>query len=107
MTTSNSIRSSYTTVNPGADVMSADGKRLGIVKEALQDRFLVDVRWAPDYWLGTETIDSADGEVVQLLLTKDAIGPAKLRKEVAGPGVSRDAEDFNGPSPVNRPPPSI
>jgi hypothetical protein len=106
MTTS-SISHSTHSVSVGADVMSADGKRLGIVKEALQDRFLVDVRWAPDYWLGSETIDSADSEIVQLIITKDAVGPAKLRKEVSGPGLGRDAEDFDGPSPVNRPPPSI
>jgi len=87
--------------------MSADGKRLGVVKEARSDRFLVDVRWAPDYWLGTETIDNASEELVQLIITKEGIGPAKLRNEVSGPGLGRDAEDFNGPSPANRPPPTL
>ena len=95
------------TLQPGAAVMSADGKRLGVVKEAHMDRFLVDVRFAPDYWLGTETVDTSDSEIVQLILTKDAVGPAKLRKEVSGPGLGKDAEDIGGPAPSNRPPPTI
>ena len=99
--------STGTSVSVGATVMSADGKRLGIVKEVRTDRFLVDVRWAPDYWLGTETIDTASRELIQLILTRQGIGPAKLRNEVNGPGLGRDAEDFGGISPANRPPPTL
>lgn len=98
---------SGTTLQVGSRVMSADGKQLGIVKETRADRFLVDVRWAPDYWLGIETVDNADGDLVQLILTKDSIGPAKLRDEVKGPGISDDAENLGGPSPMNRPPPTL
>jgi hypothetical protein len=87
--------------------MSADGKQLGNVKDVRSDRFLVDVRWAPDYWLGTETIDNLSDDLVQLIITKEAVGTAKLRNEVSGPGISNDAESFNGPAPENRPPPTI
>ena len=102
MTTSGGIA-----VFSGARVMSADGKELGVIKEARADRFLVDVRWAPDYWLGTETVDNSTQEMVQLILTKDALGPAKLRHEVEGPGINSEAENFNGPAPQNRPPPMV
>ena len=98
---------SSTTIRIGVPVMSADGKRLGVVKDVRDDRFLVDVRWAPDYWLGTETVDNASEELVQLIITKEAVGPAKLRNQVEGPGISNDAENFGGPAPVNRLPPSI
>jgi hypothetical protein len=87
--------------------MAADGKQLGIVKEARADRFLVDVRWAPDYWLGSETVDNASDDLVQLILAKESIGPAKLRNEVHGPGIDNDAENFGGPAPQNRPPPTL
>ena len=101
------ISRSSAVVTPGAHVMSADGKRLGIVKDARADRFLVDVKWAPDYWLGNETIDNSSEEQVQLLITKEAIGTAKLRSNVEGPGINSDAEDIGGLSPQNRPPPTL
>ena len=66
------------TIEAGAHVMTADGKQIGTVKDVRDDRFKVDVRWAPDYWLGTETVESAAGDSVQLLITKEAIGSAKL-----------------------------
>ena len=94
-------------VSVGARVISADGKQLGVVKDAQADRFLVDVRWAPDYWLGTETIDNLTDELVQLVITKEAVGAAKLRHEVDGPGLNKEAESFNGPAPQNRPPPTL
>jgi hypothetical protein len=99
--------STGTSVAVGAIVMSADDKRLGMVKEVRPDRFQIDVRWAPDYWLGTETIESASPEQVRLVLTKQGVGPAKLRNEVTGPGLGTDAEDFGGISPANRPPPTL
>ena len=76
-----------TNMRVGARVMSADGKQLGLVKDVRIDRFLVDVRWAPDYWLGTESIDTASEELVQLVITKEAVGSAKLHNEVRGPGL--------------------
>lgn len=76
-----------TNLKIGAPVMSADGKQLGHVKEARIDRFLVDVRMAPDYWLGTETIDDVSEELVQLVITKEAVGAAKLNQDIRGPGL--------------------
>jgi hypothetical protein len=65
--------------------MSADGKQVGVVKEVRQDRFLVDVRRAPDYCLGMETVEDASKDIVQLCVTKLAIGSAKLRPDAMGP----------------------
>ena len=67
-----------TTIRIGARVISADGKQLGTVKDFREDRFLVDVRWAPDYWLGVESVDNASDDIVQLSVTKQEIGSAKL-----------------------------
>ena len=75
-------------VHPGARVMSADGKQVGVVKDARVDRFLVDVRWAPDYWLGIETVDNATEDIVQLFVTKSSIGSAKLHLDAMGPSVN-------------------
>lgn len=86
----------------GARVMTADGKQLGTVKEVRADRFLVDVRWAPDYWLSTDVIGDGSQEVLQLTVTKSEIGSAKLHGRSTG--YDRDME---GPSPFNRPPPSL
>lgn len=95
------------TVQVGARVVSADGKQLGVVKDAMEDRFKVDVRWAPDYWLGTEIVDEASPQVIHLMISKQEIGSAKLTQSVSGPGLDRDAEDLGGPAPHNRPPPTI
>jgi hypothetical protein len=38
--------------------------------------------------LGSETIDETTDELVQLVITKEAVGSAKLRAEVAGPGLN-------------------
>jgi len=62
----------------GDRVITSDGKELGLIKELKPDRFKVDVRWALDYWLGTEIVDSAEQGIVQLFITKEGIGPAKL-----------------------------
>lgn len=78
---------SSSTVHVGARVMSADGKQLGVVKDTRYDRFLVDARWAPDYWLGTETVDNVSEDQVQLYITKEGLGSAKLHLDVAGPGI--------------------
>jgi hypothetical protein len=69
-------------------VLTADGKVLGLVKEARIDRFLVDVRWAPDYWLDMEAIEHATGDSVQLVVTKADIGTVKLHLNVTGPGLN-------------------
>lgn len=74
-------------VHRGARVVTADGKQIGLVKDVRVDRFLVDVRWAPDYWLGTETVGDVSEDLVQLLVVKEDLGSAKLHLDVTGPGL--------------------
>jgi hypothetical protein len=62
----------------GAAVVSGDGKQLGTVKEIAADRFKVERRLLPAYWLANEYIDYADGGIVQMMLTKEGIGAAKV-----------------------------
>jgi hypothetical protein len=69
---------SISAIKPGARVVTADAKQLGMVKDIRDEQFLVDVRWASDYWLGIETVEDASEDVVQLLIAKAGVGPAKL-----------------------------
>jgi hypothetical protein len=62
----------------GAAVMSGDGKQLGSVKEIAADRFKVERRLLPAYWLANEYVDYADDGIVQVLLTREGIGAAKV-----------------------------
>jgi hypothetical protein len=63
-------------------VMSADGKLLGTVREVRGDAFKVDARWAFNYWLGQEVVEHTTSGIVQLLVTKQALGGAKLHGSV-------------------------
>jgi hypothetical protein len=69
---------STTSIQTGARVITADGKQLGVVKEVRADRFKIDVRWAPDYWLGPEVVDNVGDDLIQLFITKEGVGAAKL-----------------------------
>ncbi len=62
----------------GAKVMTADGKQIGSVKEIGGDRFRVDRRLFPDYWLGNEYVDDVSGGIVQLIVTKEGLRAAKI-----------------------------
>ena len=75
-------------LHTGARVMSSDSKQLGLVKEVRGDQFRVDVRWAPDYWIGNESVDDVSEDTVQLLVTKGDIGSAKLHLDATGPGLN-------------------
>lgn len=61
----------------GAEVMTADGDKLGTVKEVSGACFKVDAPMRPDYWLGTDTIASSTGGAVRLTIDKDRLGEAK------------------------------
>ena len=67
-------------IQAGLPVMSADGKLLGKVKEVRGDTFKVDARWALNYWLGNEVVEHTIKGVVQLAVTKQAIGSVKLHE---------------------------
>lgn len=62
----------------GATVMSGDGKRLGTVKEVAGDRFKLERRLLPDYWLAMEYVDYASDGLVQMVLTREVIGAARV-----------------------------
>jgi len=61
----------------GAEVTTADGDKLGTVKEVIGSCFKVDAPMRPDYWLGTDTVASSAAGAVRLTLTKDGLGEAK------------------------------
>jgi hypothetical protein len=67
---------------PGAQVLTADGKELGRVKEVSGTCFKVDVSLRPDYWLASSYVSSATSSEVRLTVTKDNLDTAK----VDGPG---------------------
>lgn len=62
----------------GSQVVSGDGKQLGVVKETAGDRFRVERRLLPDFWLATEYVDNVAGGIVQMVLPKAGIGAAKV-----------------------------
>ncbi|HEX5368654.1 MAG TPA: DUF2171 domain-containing protein [Dehalococcoidia bacterium] len=66
----------------GMPVMSADGKTLGRVKEVRGDSFKVDAHWAFNYWLGHEVVEHTASGIVQLVVTRQAIGSAKLHGDI-------------------------
>ncbi len=62
----------------GAAVYTADGDRLGTVKEVVGGCFKVDARMQPDYWLASDCITSTTGTEVRLNVAKDELGDAKM-----------------------------
>ena len=66
-------------IDSGMKILSAEGKCVGVVSDVMADAFKVHVRFSPDFWLGHEIVDCVAGDVVQLLITKNAVNGAKLR----------------------------
>jgi len=62
----------------GKQVMTADGKELGKVKEISGGCFKIDAPLAPDYWLSTDTVSDATTSVLRLSLTRDGLDNAKI-----------------------------
>ena len=62
----------------GTEVITADGDKLGTVKEVSSSCFKVDAKMRPDYWLGTDCIASASGGAVRLNVPKDRLNDAKV-----------------------------
>jgi hypothetical protein len=65
-------------LEPGKAVMIGDGKRLGTVKEIAGDRFKIDRRLLPDYWLAIEYVDHVEPDLVQMVLTKEGMNAARV-----------------------------
>jgi hypothetical protein len=62
----------------GDKVVTADGKQIGAVREIGSDSFKVERFLFPDYWLANEYVDDVTGGIVQLIVTKEGLGAAKL-----------------------------
>jgi hypothetical protein len=67
-----------TRIELGSKVMTADGKEIGSVSEVGSDRFKVERRLMPDYWLASEYVDDVSGGIVQLIVTKEGLKAAKV-----------------------------
>jgi hypothetical protein len=55
---------------PGTDVVTTDGAKLGVVADVSELSFKVDVRMAPDYWLGRDYVAEADEDHVSMSFPK-------------------------------------
>jgi hypothetical protein len=56
-------------VTVGVTIASRDGTHIGTVKAVRGERFLVEVRWAFDYWLSTRCV--AEVRAGQVILAVD------------------------------------
>ena len=62
----------------GAEVVTADGKKLGTVKQAEGGAFLVNAPRQLDYWLEADLVGNATAERVELLIKQGDLGPYKM-----------------------------
>jgi hypothetical protein len=62
----------------GDKVVTADGKQIGVVADIAGDRFKVERRLFPDYWLANEYVDGVSAGIVQMIVTKEGLGAAKI-----------------------------
>ena len=62
----------------GAQVVTADGERLGKVAEVRGDHFKVDASMSPDYWLPVINVSSTTGGVVNVTFAKAALDDYKI-----------------------------
>lgn len=73
-------RFNSTDIVNGAEVYTADGAKLGKVKEVSSDAFKVDAPMQPDYWLNNDTIDMATNQTVTISLSKVDLDQAKIKR---------------------------
>ena len=71
-------RGATTDLIVGSFVYTADGERVGTVKEMRGGCFKVDASMQPDYWLRMECVRSATGGQVTLSFDKDRLGDHKV-----------------------------
>lgn len=62
----------------GCEVATADGAKLGEVKELRGNYFKVDAPRRRDYWLSIGDITADDGKTIQLLFPRNLLGLHKL-----------------------------
>ncbi len=68
----------------GCPVFTADGDKLGTVKEVRGSALKVDAPMQPDYWLSTGSIRLARTDRIDLAFPKDRLGDYKLDGPVQG-----------------------
>lgn len=66
------------TPSVGAEVYTADGDKLGKVKEVVGSCFKVDAPMQPDYWLARDCVATSAGSEVRLTFAKDRLNDAKI-----------------------------
>jgi hypothetical protein len=84
-------------LHSGQRVQTADGRRLGSIKEVFGSHLKVDARFRSDYWLPAGAIVRIDGDTVTLGFTKDELGGYRTERpeiDAAGStdGILTDAE---------------
>ena len=62
----------------GSEVHTADGDKIGEVKEIRGDQFKVEASMQPDFWLDTSCITTVESGQVRLAFEKDRLGDYKL-----------------------------
>jgi hypothetical protein len=62
----------------GVEVYTADGDKLGTVKEIEGRCFKVDAPIQRDYWLASDAIAGSSGGGIRLSFTKDRLGDEKV-----------------------------
>jgi len=69
-------RHSAQLMSTGTTIISRDGRRIGKVKAAQGGYFRVDARFAFDYWLSDQIIESVEDGTIRLVIDKAQIGSA-------------------------------
>jgi hypothetical protein len=62
----------------GADILTADGDKLGTVKEVRAGYFKVNAHFQLDYWLQRQFVTSNEGGKVTMSFNKDELGDYKV-----------------------------
>src|SRR5687767_11622195 len=74
----------------GTKVQSSDAQELGTVKEIVGPYFKVAAPMAPDYWLATSSVRSANQELLVLTFTDEQRGGYEVDEDEVD--AARDAE---------------
>jgi hypothetical protein len=67
----------------GVEVFTADGDKIGEVREVSGTSFKVNAAMQPDYWLPRGAVASSSGNRVMLTFAKDQLGDYKRDEPLA------------------------
>jgi hypothetical protein len=76
--------SAFPALTQGCPVYTADGDKLGTVKETRASAFKVNAPRQPDYWLAFSCVRAVTPERVELAFPKDRLGDYKQDNPVQG-----------------------